>query len=674
MVASDRPRGELKQRLGAGSLLLLGLGCVLGSGIFVMPGYLAATAGPGVVLSIIAAGAFSLIIALCYSELATALPSAGSAYAYTYVAMGRVAGWITGLLILLAYGLAVSLVAVGWSGYFVSVLSDIGLSVPPWLLSAPGETGAVNAPALIAVAIATVLLCMGVTTTSLANNVLTLFKVGVIVAFIVLGLSYVNPANWTPFIPAGDGVLNGVAALFGSTPATLGIGGVIAAAPIMFFAFAGFEAPSTASEEARNTHSLPFAMIMTVIICTVLYCGVALIATGVTPYSELAGPAPVAAVAAAMGFAWLAPLIKLAALAGLSTVLLTLLYAQTRVFMAMTRDGLMPPIFARLNSAGAPAVGAVATGAAAAAIAAFVPLAQLGALSTIGMTAVFGIACLAVLVLRRTSPDLDRPFKTPLFPILPVVGVVGCAVLLYTQVSTLPLAELAVFFVAGFALFFISGAWRITKAASTPSERAPRAPAPQYVPTPAPTPPPMPAEPAPRESAQSPTTPPERTTPAPAPPPPRSAPAPAPFGVSDVFISYKRTERDRVEAIAAALRDLGLNVWFDARLQAGMDFDEEINREVRSAKAVLVCWSQGAVESRWVRAESSIGHKRNVLVACFLEECDPWTPFNLVHTEDLSGARLDGTNAGWVKIVDRIGKLSGRPGLTDALSGARLHA
>lgn len=679
---------------------MLGLGSVIGTGIFVLTGSQAATmAGPGIVFSFLLSGAFCLLIAFCYGELASALPSAGSAYAYTYVSMGRFVGWVTGLLMLLAYGLATAIVAVGWSAYVVSVLTDIGVPVPEAFMNAPGtpdgSVGVVNLFALIGVGGTTVLLCAGISATSAVNNVLTLFKVGAVVAFIVFGLQYVDPENWIPVIPPPDpapapgasAVSEIVRALVESVTHTrtsaFGIGGVVAASLVTFFGLLGFEMPSTAGEEARTPRSVPLAMIATVIICVILYAGTSIVMTGIVPYTQLSSPAPMAVALDAVGAPGAGFAIKLAAIAGLSTVMLTLLYAQTRVFLAMTRDGLMPPIFARLNDAGVPAAGTLATGAVVAAVAGFVPVYALSELTSVGMVGVFFLVCLAVLVLRSNSPHLDRPFKTPLFPIVPIIGMIGCGYLLLTVISPSTLVQLLVFFAFGLALFFISGAWRSAALAAqsgrsfeASAPRAPEMPAPRVAVAPRPEAPPQPtAQPAPPpvvQPAPPPVVQPTPVRPPPRPPPPRVAAAPrggakkpsaTPTDVSDVFISYKREEKERVEGIAQALRSLKLKVWFDANLTPGHDFEEEINREVRSAKTVFVCWSERAVPSRWVRAEADMGFKRNVLVACFLEACDPWTPYNLVHAEDLSGTVLDGDNQAWVKLVQRIGEQAGRPGL-----------
>lgn len=676
---------QLRPVLGVGSLTLLGLGCIIGTGIFVLTGRAAATmAGPGLVISLLLAGGLCLLIALCYAELSSALPSAGSAYAYTYVSMGRFVGWVTGLLILLAYGLAAATVSVGWSGYALSVLSDLGIQIPVFLAAAPGvtdfNTGAVsggfNALAMLGVAGATAVLCAGVSVTAAANNVLTLFKLGVIIAFIVIGLPYVNPENWTPFIPPQEPppvpgsdtsilsqIMRGLSdALNGGGASSFGLAGVVAAAALLFFGFIGFEMPTTASEEAKDPRKVPFAMLAALVICVALYIGTTLVLTGIVPYLELNSPAPIAVAMDRIGQPWFAFIIKIAALAGLSTVMGTLLFAQTRVFLVMTRDGLMPPIFARLNNMGAPAIGTLATGAVVATVGGFVDLNTLADLTNIGMLGVFALVCIAVIALRATNPQLDRPFKTPLYPLTPIVGAAGSLFLLIPLIQRpQALFAILVFFAIGVGLFFISGAWRsVARAAQGPEPQVagPRAPEPLR-PTPPPEAPPQPApvQPSPPHVTRSP----PRVEPAPPRAPAPSSPvAPA---INDVFISYKREEKERVKGIAEALRGLKLNVWFDANLTPGRDFDEEINREVRSARSVFVCWSTRAVESRWVRAEASVGHKRNVLVACFLEPCEPWTPFNLVHAEDLSGTVLDGANPGWVKLVEQIGQQCGRPGL-----------
>lgn len=690
---------QLKPALGTASLTLLGLGCVIGAGIFVMTGTLAAgVAGPGLVISYLISGGFCLLIALCYGELASALPSAGSAYAYAYVSMGRMTGWVTGLLMLLAYGLATAVVAVGWSAYLASALIDMGIVVPTWLAAASGgmdvDGNAVgagfNALAMLGIGLAVALLCFGITVTSTANIILTLFKICVVIAFIAYGAGFVRPELWSPLIPpqipspspANDSnVFGEIVSAFGdlasqNRSSQFGAGGIVTAAAITFFAFIGFEMPTTAGEEAKNPRMVPIALIASVLVCITLYCGTSLVLTGIVPYTELGVPVPMVVALNAIGAPEAAKAIKWAAIAGLSTVMLTLLYAQTRVFLVMTRDGLMPPIFARLNSFGVPAIGTVATGLVVAVTAGFFEMGILSELTSVGMLGVFAIACLALIVLRVNRPQLARPFKTPLYPLTPVVGIAGCALLLPSVLRGELILPLLIFFAVGLALFFISGAQR-NAARNAPSAAvvasAPRAPAHAALRRSDPLPP------APADVAASPAPP---ISPPMAPPPllrPKSQPAPrveppsqrAPLAtvapkaakLSDVFISYKREEKPYVEGIARTLRDLKLDVWFDAKLTPGQDFDEEINREVNSARTVLVCWSILAVQSRWVRSEASVGHKRNVLVACFLEECEPWTPFNLVHTENLSGTVLDGANPAWIKLIDQIGKQCGRPGL-----------
>jgi amino acid transporter len=577
-IRVEYAHGELKRSLGPINLVLLGIGCIIGAGIFVRTGNAAALhAGPAVMLSFIIAGLVCAFAGLCYAELASVLPVSGSAYTYSYATVGEFGAWIMGALLLLEYGLAASVVAVGWSGYAVSLMLDMGWAFPPELTQAAGKfvvsqaatfavteptvslnavtgilasgeqvqflasssatipgvhdvtiaqydvvnaagsgyaltnaadialraatpatltaatevlnaagslqplaagtvvtapSGAIvqfpagvavplpaalvvesiaNVPAVFVVFAMMLLLIVGVSESATVNNVIVAIKVAVILAFCAVGSAYVNPANWQPFIPEPTG-----------DPGVFGWDGILRAATIVFFAYIGFEAVSTAAGEARNPQrDMPFGILGSLLICTILYIVTSAVLTGVIPFTKLNVAAPVAAAANEFGpqWAWLAYSIKIGAIAGLTSVILVLMFGQTRVFYTMSRDGLLPAPLAKVHPKfKTPWVNTIVTGVLCAGAAALFDINTLGDLTSVGTLAAFAIVCVAVIWLRRTRPDLERGFTTPFYPITPILGILSCLFLI-TRVE--PRVQLFFFYflIGAVALYFVYGIW-----------------------------------------------------------------------------------------------------------------------------------------------------------------------------------------------------------------------
>lgn len=503
--------GELKRSLGAWNLVLLGIGCIIGTGIFVLTGRAAAEyAGPGIMVSFIITGTLCAFVALCYAELASVLPVSGSAYSYSYASMGEFVAWVMGLLLVLEYGLAASTVAVGWSGYVVSFLHDVGINIPPELTASPGAlVGAMvdgafvarssfaegvmpagatevlatfNLPALIGIIAVTSLLVVGINESATVNNIIVFIKVGVVIAFIVIGMAYVNFDNWTPLIPervtiGADGVAVAspaaggfwgelkdafVAIFTGDNANRYGIGGVIHAAAVIFFAYIGFEAVSTAGAESKNpARDMPIGILGSLIICTILYILTAGVLVGIVPYQMLDNPAPIALAVNEIGLPWFAVLIKVGAIAGLSSVMLVLCYGQTRIFYSMARDGLLPGFFSTVHkSFKTPWINTLIVGALAGSGAAFMSLDALAELTNVGTLAAFMIVCMTVLYMRVAHPGLKRPFKAPLGPVTPVLGAAMCFILLMSLMTNPHTRGFFLnYLIGGIVLYFLFGYW-----------------------------------------------------------------------------------------------------------------------------------------------------------------------------------------------------------------------
>jgi APA family basic amino acid/polyamine antiporter len=487
---AEHAGGELKRTLGSLNLVLLGIGCIIGTGIFVLTGRAAANfAGPGIVISFIITGTLCAFVALCYAELAAAIPVSGSAYSYSYASMGEVVAWAMGLLLMLEYGLAAATVAVGWSGYVVSLLHDLGINIPVALQAAPGVevhdkvtnavlgVGTMNLPAIIAIAAVSGLLVLGVSESATANNIVVAIKVSVIIAFIAIGAAYVKPELLTPLVPdqipapppGSDMSLWGQISRAISDVFTgeggdskYGIGGLIAGAATIFFAYIGFEAVSTAGAETKDpAKSMPIGILGSLIICTILYILTCIVLVGIVPYQDLNDPAPIAKAVNQIGLPWFAILVKIGAVAGLSSVMLVLLYGQTRIFYTMSRDGLLPSVFASVHKKfRTPWVNTIVVGAIAATFAGFMGLDALANLTNVGSLAAFAIVCLTVLYLRYARPGMVRPFKTPLFPVVPILGAVMCLFLLLSLMNHEETKNFFLIYLAiGAVIYAVYGFW-----------------------------------------------------------------------------------------------------------------------------------------------------------------------------------------------------------------------
>jgi len=437
---------SLKRALGPVNLTALGIGAVIGAGIFVLTGQAAAKyAGPGIVFSFVLAGLACAFAALCYAEFSAMIPISGSAYTYGYATLGEFVAWIIGWDLILEYLFAASTVAVGWSGYVVSFLKDLGINIPPAFTSAPYNhatpadagwniwrlftegwtgTGAVlNVPAMVIVGIITVLLVLGIKESATFNNIIVGIKLLVILAFIAIGVAYINKENWEPFVPPSLG------------SGTFGWGGVLRAAGVIFFAYIGFDAVSTAAQEARNAQrDMPIGILGSLTICTVLYIAVSLVLTGIIKYTHLNVPDPIAVAIDSLGqtVAWLRPIIKIGAIAGLSSVILVMMLGQPRIFYAMSKDGLLPPVFGVVHSRfRTPWLATILTGTIAMFIAGLFPIGLLGELVSIGTLLAFAIVCAGVFVLRFTDPEIKRPFRTPVFWLVSPLGALFCFWLMY---------------------------------------------------------------------------------------------------------------------------------------------------------------------------------------------------------------------------------------------------
>jgi basic amino acid/polyamine antiporter, APA family len=423
----------LRRVLTARHLVLLGIGAVIGAGIFVLTGQAAANhAGPAISLSFVLAGAACAFAGLCYAEFAAMLPVSGSAYSYSYATLGEFIAWFIGWNLVLEYLFAASTVAVGWSGYFNSLLHSIGdifgaeLGLPAALASAPLNvvngrlvaTGSIiNLPA-VAIVLAIAALCYrGISQSAFVNSIIVAIKVTVILLFVVFSLQFVDPANWQPYIPPAEG------------PGRFGWDGVVRGASIVFFAYIGFDAVSTAAQEAKNPQrDMPIGILGSLVVCTVLYIIVAAVLTGMLPYTQLGTPKPVAtALEAYPSLLWLKTLVEVGAIAGLSSVILVMLIGQTRIFYAMSHDGLIGRMFGRVHPRyHTPHVGTVFVGVAACVLAGLLPISVLGDLVSMGTLLAFSTVCIGVLVLRRTRPNLPRAFRVPMAPVVCTLGAAAC--------------------------------------------------------------------------------------------------------------------------------------------------------------------------------------------------------------------------------------------------------
>ncbi|GCE28395.1 amino acid permease [Dictyobacter alpinus] len=417
----------------------MGVGAIVGTGIFVLTGVAAAKyAGPGLILSFILAGIASGLAAICYAEFASSVPIAGSAYTYSYASLGELIAWIIGWDLILEYAVGAAAVSIGWAGYFTDLMKSLfGITVPHALTASPFSGGIVNLPAVLIVLILTAILVRGTSESSKFNNIMVGVKLAVILFFIGIGIFHVNPANWHPFLPFGPG-------------------GVFSGASIIFFAYIGFDQVSTSAEEARNpSRDLPLGIFLSLIICTVLYILVTGILTGMVSYTKLDVPSPVSHALILQGLNAAGAIISIGALCGLTTVLLVLLYGQSRIFFSMSRDGLLPALFSRIHPRfSTPYLSSILIGVVVAVVAGLTPIDIVAELTNIGTLTAFVLVSAAILVLRRTQPDLRRGFRVPFVPVLPILSIIASLVL----IVSLPRVTILRFFVwlaIGLVVYFV---------------------------------------------------------------------------------------------------------------------------------------------------------------------------------------------------------------------------
>ena len=452
---------ELKRELGPVNLVLIGIGSIIGAGIFVIAGTAAAQhAGPAVLISFVIAGLGCLFAGLCYAEFASMIPESGSSYTYAYATMGRFMAWFIGWNMVLEYGVSASTVAVGWSGYFVSLLQNFGITFPAAFANAPLSatsfhdmhwTGAlINAPAVALIAALTVFLVVGVRESATFNGVMVLVKTSIVILVILFGLPYVHFSNLAPFLPPNQGT-------FGK----FGVSGILAASGMIFFAYIGFEAVSVAAQEAKNPRrDLPIGILGSLGICTLLYILMAIVLLGVTDWRTLNVPNPVSfAISKIAALSWLVPLINLGAIAGLATVVFVSLYGQSRVFYSMARDGFIGKAFCAVHPRfHTPHLGTIIIGAAAALGAAVLPLDILADLVSIGTLLAFVAVCGGIMILRRTAPRARRPFRTPVVWFVAPAGIVICGVMMFS-LSDATWVRLVLWTAVGLAIYFLYGVW-----------------------------------------------------------------------------------------------------------------------------------------------------------------------------------------------------------------------
>lgn len=449
--AAESGEGTLKRTLSSGSLVALGIGAIIGAGLFSLTGIAAAEhAGPAVTLSFILAAVGCAFAGLCYAEFASMIPVAGSAYTYSYATMGEFMAWIIGWDLVLEYALGAATVGVSWSGYFNKLLHEFGLEMPSYLSKtfAEGEGGGINLPAVIIVSLLSLLLMRGTKESASLNNFLVVVKVAVVLLFIGLGWKFINPEYHTPYIPENTGVRG-----------QFGISGIASGAALVFFSFIGFDAVSTAAQEAKNPQKgMPIGILGSLAVCTVLYILFAHVMTGLVPFEIFKGDASPAATAFKVtGYSFLQMGLIIAILAGYTSVILVMLMGQSRVFYTMSKDGLLPKFFGSIHHKfRTPWKTNLFFMVFVSLFAGFVPVTDLGHMVSIGTLLAFSLVCIGVMILRKTDPNRERPFRTPLVPLVPILGVIVCVYLM----SSLPVEawiRLALWMGLGIAIYFLYG-------------------------------------------------------------------------------------------------------------------------------------------------------------------------------------------------------------------------
>jgi basic amino acid/polyamine antiporter, APA family len=453
--ADDSEKG-LKRTLSAGNLVALGIGAIIGAGLFVRTADAAANhAGPAVTLSFIIAAIGCALAGLCYAEFASMIPIAGSAYTYSYATMGEFTAWIIGWDLVLEYALGAATVSIAWSQYLNIILGYFGLNIPyefchsPFETSLSGISGIINLPAVFIVLLLTIVLIRGIKESAKLNSIIVIVKVAIVLLFIALGWSYINPANHTPYIPENT---SGVFGEFGWS-------GILSGASIVFFAFIGFDAVSTAAQEAKNPKKdMPIGILVSLLICTVLYILFGHVFTGIANYTEFRLVGKEASVAYAirehLPYKWLELLVSIAIIAGFSSVILVMLMGQSRVFYSMSRDGLVPKVFSELHPKYKTPYKANALFFIFVSLfSAFIPESVVGNMTVIGTLFAFVLVCLAVLVMRKTNPEIPRSFKTPFVPVVPILGILVCLALIFGQ-GPANWIRLGVWLVIGLVIYF----------------------------------------------------------------------------------------------------------------------------------------------------------------------------------------------------------------------------
>lgn len=438
--SEQQGEGALKKTLTAYGLVALGVGAIIGAGLFSLTGIAAAeNAGPAVAISFVVAAIGCAFAGLCYAEFAAMIPVAGSAYTYSYATMGEFIAWIIGWDLVLEYALASATVAVSWSQYFNELLKIFNLEIPMEFLKGPFEGGIVNIPAIIIVCLLSLLLIRGTQESARLNNLLVILKVAVVLIFIALGWSFIDSANHDPFIPvnAGEELLkSGQLGFFDFLKSedfgVYGISGIMRAAGIVFFAFIGFDAVSTAAQEAKNPkRDMPIGIIGSLVVCTILYVLFAYVMTGLENYLIFKNDAkPVATAFAKTGYHFLNTALIITIIAGYTSVILVMLLGQSRVFYSMSKDGLIPKLFSDLSKRQTPWKTNAIFMVFVSVFAGFVPVSDLGHMVSIGTLFAFTLVCIGILVLRKTEPNIERPFKTPLVPFVPIMGIIVCVVMM----------------------------------------------------------------------------------------------------------------------------------------------------------------------------------------------------------------------------------------------------